>query len=341
MSLLVIGAPQALATAVLAAVSSGERVHVLAEDAPTPLPTLAVLADGERREIDLVDTTEGASIHACVIVSESRSLPSVVATHRELLSGRPLLLAPGGLAGALRVSAAEKSLLVAETTGFPAAGSVEDGAFTLRGVKQGLPLAAADPSLTAPLREEFLPYLPSLVASDLATTSMANTNHLIHPPITLLNAIRVDSAAPFTLYRHGVSDSLEHLLVAVDEERRAVCRAVGADDRSGRDWLHGFYRDSGMTGETIVDCLTSYPGFAEVAGPSTLDYRYLADDVPHGVAQWAALGHRLGVPTPSIDHVLAILAIIAPTVDLNSDEAGLELFLAHVQQHRPLPVPRR
>lgn len=339
MSLLVIGAPQALATAVFAAASSGERLHVLAEDAPSPLPTHAVLPGGQVREIDLVDTVEGASIHACVIVSESRSLPSLVTTHRELLAGKPVLLAPGGLAGALRVSDQEDSLLVAESTGFPAAGSLEDGGFTLRGIKQGLPLAAAEPSLTAPLRDEFLPYLPTLVASDLATTSMTNTNHIIHPPITLLNAIRVDSATPFTLYRHGVSGSLEHLLVAVDEERRAVCRAVGADDRSARDWLHGFYRDSGMTGETLVECLTSYPDFAEVAGPSTLDYRYLADDVPHGVAQWAALGSRLGVPTPSIDHVLAILEIIAPSVDLHPDEAGLALFLAHIQQHRPLPVP--
>jgi hypothetical protein len=129
--------------------------------------------------------------------------------------------------------------------------------------------------------------------------------------------------------------------VAVDEERRAVCRAVGADDRSARDWLLGFYRADGMRGDTLVSCLTSYPGFETVPGPTTLDYRYLADDVPHGVAQWAALGRRLGVPTPTIDHLLAMLAVIAPALALEADQEGLDLFLAHVRRRRTASVPQR
>ena len=339
MSLLVIGAPQALATAVLAAATSGERVHVLAEDAPAALPTHAD-RDGARTEIDLVTSVEDADIHACVIVAEARALPALISAHRALLVGLPVLLAPGGLAGALRVSAQEESLLVAETTGFPVSGTVEGSTFLLRGLKQGMPFAAADHLLTGSLLAEFRRYLPTLVASDLRTTSMSNTNHIIHPPITLMNAARIDSAAPFTLYRDGVSPSLEHLLVAVDEERRAVCRAVGADDRSGREWRREFYREGGLQGENRVDCLTSYPGFADVAGPTTLDYRYLADDVPHGVAQWAAIGHRVGVATPAIDQLLAVLTLLVPAVDLRADDEGLELFLAHLEHHRRVPVPQ-
>ena len=94
-----------------------------------------------------------------------------------------------------------------------------------------------------------------------------------------------------------------------------------------------------MEGVTFVDCLTSYPDFADVLGPTTLDYRYLADDVPHGVACWAEIGRRLGIPTPTIDHLLAVLGTIAPDVDLRADMDGLELFLAHVQQRQHDPVP--
>jgi len=329
MSLLVLGAPQALATAVLAAAASGERVVVVAEGAPSALPTHAVLG-GSRREIALAASASDTEIHACVIVAESRTLPELVSAHRHLLSGLPVLLAPGGLAGALRVASLDDSLHVAETTGFPAAGAMEGDAFVLRGVKHDLPFAGAEEQLTRSLLGVFRRYLPELAPSTLRTTSMSNTNHLIHPPITLLNSVRVDSATPFTLYREGVSESLEHLLTAVDDERRAVCRAIGADDRSARDWLLGFYREDGMQGDTLVSCLTSYPGFEDVPGPRTLDYRYLADDVPHGIAQWAALGMRLGVPTPSIDHLLALLAIIAPTLVLEEDREGLDLFLEHI-----------
>ncbi|MDN5896089.1 MAG: NAD/NADP octopine/nopaline dehydrogenase family protein, partial [Nocardioides sp.] len=295
--------------------------------------------DGTRTDIALTPSIEGAAIHACVIVSESRTLPALVTAHREIFAGLPVLLAPGGLAGALRVSAVDESLLVAETTGFPASGFTEGDTFFLRGVKHGMPFAAVDHQLAPALLAEFRRYLPTLVASDLRTTSLSNTNHIIHPPITLMNAARIDSATPFTLYREGVSSSLEHLLRAVDEERRSVCRAVGADDRSGRDWLYEFYHRDGMEGATFVDCLTSYPGFADVHGPTTLDYRYLADDVPHGVACWAEIGGRIGIPTPSIDHLLAVLATIAPNVDLRADADGLELFLEHVQQSQQDPVP--
>lgn len=340
MSLLVIGAPQALATAIFAAVTSGERVHVLAEDAPSTLPSHAEL-DGTRTAIRLSSSLEGSSPHAAVIVAESRNLPTLITTHREILAGLPVLLAPGGVAGALRVSALDDSLRVAETTGFPASGSVEGDTFVLRGIKHGMPLAAADEWLTPTLQEDFSRYLPHLVVSDLRTTSLANTNHIIHPPITLMNAVRIDSATPFTLYREGVSDSLENLLQAVDEERRAICRAVGADDRSGRDWLIEFYHRDGMQGATFVDCLTSYPGFADVHGPTTLDYRYLADDVPHGVACWAEIGRRLEVPTPHIDHLLAVLATLAPHLDLRADAEGIDLFLARVRQSHHEPVPHR
>lgn len=340
MSLLVIGAPQALAAAVFAATTSGERVHVLAEDAPQTLPARAEL-DGVRHDIRLSSSLEGAELHACVIVAESRRLQDLVLEHREILTGLPVLLAPGGLAGALRVSAMDKSLLVAETTGFPVSGSIDGDTFTLRGIKHGMPFASVDEQLAPTLCEEFRRYLPHLVVSDLRTTSLSNTNHIIHPPITLMNAARIDSATPFTLYREGVSDALENLLRAVDEERREVCRAVGADDRSGRDWLHGFYHRDGMEGSTFVDCLTSYPGFADVHGPTTLDYRYLADDVPYGVAGWAEVGRRFGVATPRIDHLLAVLSTLAPEIDLRADQDGLDLFLEHVQQHRPASVPHR
>ncbi|PMC74810.1 NAD/NADP octopine/nopaline dehydrogenase family protein, partial [Brachybacterium sp. UMB0905] len=302
-------------------------------------------AELDGRQIPITLTSQitalaAREIAACVIVAESRVLPRLVAEHRELLRGRPVLLAPGGLAGALRLAELEPSVQAAEATGFPAAGFAQGDLFVLRGIKQNLPIATAQAQRTAELHAVFARHLPTLVPSDLVTTSMANTNHLIHPPITLLNAVRVDGAHPFRLYREGVSPALNELLEAVDIERRAVCRAVGADDRRGRDWLHGFYHHDGMEGETLAQCLQSYPGFESVPGPGTLDYRYLTDDIPHGVAQWSALGRRLGVPTPAIDHVLEVLRILAPDLDLVADEQGLELFLRHVEQTAAAqPVP--
>ena len=197
MSLLVIGAPQALATAVFAATVSGERVHVLAEDAPETLPAHAQL-DGTRTSIRLSSVLiEDAGLHACVIVAESRALPALVTAHRELLAGPPVLLAPGGLAGALRVSAMDGSLLVAETTGFPASGFLPratPSSCAVSSVVCRSPLRTR--SSTGRCLRSSAGYLPQLIASDLRTTSLSNTNHIIHPPITLMSTRRASTARP-------------------------------------------------------------------------------------------------------------------------------------------------
>lgn len=329
MSLLVTGAVQALATAAYAALHSGERVLVSIPSHEGALPRRAEL-DGTGVDIELSSFDPSADrATAVIVVSESRDLPRRIQELGLRIEGLPVLLAPGGFAGALRVRTLSPSLQVAEVTGFPVSGSAHGDSITLGSVKQHLPLAAADEARTEELARMWSAYLPEVEAADLRTTSLANTNHLIHPPLTLLNAVRIDSGEPFTFYRKGISPAADRLLTAVDDERRALCAAVGADDRSGRDWMTGFYAAGGMRGDTLVECLGGYPPFAEVPGPSTLDYRYITDDVPHGIAPWAALGRELGVPTPHLDRLLEQIATIAPHLDLDHDAQALDLFLAH------------
>lgn len=334
MALLVTGATQALATAALAALTSGERVLVAAEGHAGPLPTHA-LRDGASTPIDLApydaSTDRPTSV---IVVSESRDLPERIRSLGSAAAGLPVLLAPGGFAGALRVHDLAPSLRAAECTGFPVSGRVEGSTIALTSIKRHLPLAAAQEEDTDELVQLWRSVLPTVEAASLATTSLSNTNHLIHPPLALLNAVRIDASEPFTFYRAGISPAADHLLLAIDEERRALCTAVGADSRSGRDWMVGFYGDSGMHGNTLVECLASYPHFETVPGPSTLAYRYLTDDVPHGIAQWAALGRRIGMETPHLDRLLDQLATIAPHLDLGHDTRALDLFLEHVAPRR-------
>lgn len=328
MALLVTGASQALATAGLAAAVSGRTVLIGGESAAGALPS-QVQHEGAAVAVDIRPLSADDTVDAIIVVAESRDLRRILDELAPHLDGTPVLLAPGGFAGALRVGSWCPTSRPAESTGFPVSGRVDGDTLILGVEKKHLPFAAADPAQTAELLELFSGWIPSLEASSVVTTSLANTNHIIHPPVTLLNAVRIDSAAPFTLYRDGISDAADNLLTAVDNERLALCRAVGADPRSGRDWMCGFYGDGGMEGETLVPCLASYPGFETTPGPGTLDYRYLVDDVPHGIAQWSALGRRLGVPTPHLDSLIALLEVIAPALDLAHDAEALELFLDH------------
>lgn len=331
MAVVVFGDRQAVSVAGYVAAHSGRQVHL--GNRPEE-PIRAVLHGGSLVEIELgpASALPGAGdVEAAILVAESRDLESHLHPVRHLLSGRPLLLAPGGFGGVLRVldwfeAWGLEPPRVAETTGFPVAGTVRDGVLTPHTIKRGLPMASVGVAETAELHAVFAPLLPGIVASDLATTSLSNTNHMIHPGVVVLNAVRIQNGEPFRLYRNGLSPAVGRLIDAVDGERRSIARRIGAADVGVRDWMVHFYAEEGMAGDGIVECLQTFANFERVASPPGLDHRYLLDDVPYGLAQWADLARDLDIDVPHIEGLLSVLQTLAPRSPLGADARTARLF---------------
>ncbi|MFC7618966.1 NAD/NADP octopine/nopaline dehydrogenase family protein [Microlunatus sp. GCM10028923] len=305
MPLAVIGDSQAVVVAGLASHCSGRTVLL----GPGP---------GRTRGAVRIEGLSSGPIDVCVIdrptadvyvaVTTSGRLESLLSEHRQLLAGRVLLLAPGGFGAVVRVRRLFEEWgvappVVAEATGFPALGGGE-GTVALRGIKRSMPMAGIDAEATDEVHRALSGYLPDLVSSDLATTSLSNTNHLLHPVITLLNADRIVDGEAFLLYRDGRLADLVARLEAADAERLALVEELGGESLSITEWLLRFYADQGMTGSTIDECLASFPGFSDVPSPPSPDYRYLTDDVPYGLAGYAAVAERLGIDVPRINSVI-------------------------------------
>lgn len=315
-TLSVVGDVQALGAGTWAALNSGDEVAVTVADPGVPVTELSapgLLGPAAAGTGTLRHDPAPATSH-WIVVTRSAALPQLLAEHGERMAGRTVLLAPGGFGGALRVAEwfTDRGLQpprVAETTGFPAMGVRNGSAYQVRAVKRHLPFATLpDSEQSGPtLLEEFRRWLPDLEASDLVTTSLGNTNHLIHPPVVLGNAVRIARGEPFTFYREGLADEIGALLEAADAERRAVVAALGGDARSGVEWLVGFYGDQGMSGDDLVTALRSFAPFATTPSPPRLDYRYLTDDIPYGVAAWAELARRVGTPCRHLE-ALQLLA---------------------------------
>lgn len=338
MALAVLGDPQATAAAGLAAAQSGETVSLALS---APVGDFTRIA-GLRSEPVTVTAEPTPDADAFLVVTTHRRLRDVIGAHREQLSGKQVLLAPGGFAGILRVARwfDEWDLPrphLAEATGFPVMGSGAEGVITATGVKDDLPLAGADDVSTKELLDVFQPYFPHLVASDLATTSLSNTNHMVHPTISLLNGVRIARGNGFTFYREGLTPELNRVLEAVDAERLAVVEALGGETRSVTEWMLRFYGNQGMQGETIVDCLLSYPPFETSPAPTTLDYRYFTDDVPYGAGAYAALATTLGLPAPTLTSVTTLAAtFLGQPLDTPADL--VEEFLTRTRGSRPTPT---
>jgi opine dehydrogenase len=129
----------------------------------------------------------------------------------------------------------------------------------------------------------------------------------------------------FLFYREGFTDAVGRVTAAVDAERLAIARALGVP---AMPFIDVFY-EAGLTTRAARDsgdisraCKESEPN-KTIKSPSSLDHRYLHEDVGYGLVPMAALGRLAGVATPTID-ALVQLAGLAVGIDYAREGLTLE-----------------
>ena len=150
---------------------------------------------------------------------------------------------------------------------------------------------------------------PGLVrAASVLEAGLNNANPVIHPPITILNAARIENEGDSTFfYRDGVSPTVARLIQKLDEERMALLRAMGYPAQSDpRTSVEQGYASS----EDYFECYKNGPGFGAFRNPNTLDNRYLHEDIGMGLVIFCSLGKLLGVPTPTCEVVVKMGEVI-------------------------------
>ncbi len=168
-------------------------------------------------------------------------------------------------------------------------------------------------------------YPETVKASNVIETALANMNAVFHPPGMILNAGWIQRTdGNFLFYKEGVTDAVGRVSQAIDDERMAVAKALGVPARSFLDNFYG----AGLTTKAAHDsgsiaraCEESEPN-KTIKSPSSLDHRYVHEDVGYGLVPYAAFGKLAGVPTPAID-ALVLLTSVATGIDYGT--AGLTL----------------
>ncbi|MDM8239144.1 NAD/NADP octopine/nopaline dehydrogenase family protein [Pseudoflavonifractor phocaeensis] len=151
-------------------------------------------------------------------------------------------------------------------------------------------------------------YPATSAAENVFQTMLQNSNPVIHPAVTLLNAGLIERThGDFLFYEEGVTPSVGHLIEAVDIERLALAEKLGvkvlSDVKLGV--LQGY-----MTEDSYEYGYASAPGFKGIKAQSQLDYRYLNEDVGYGMVFMAELAKELGMATPMMDSVIHIASAV-------------------------------
>ncbi|MFX1515955.1 MAG: NAD/NADP octopine/nopaline dehydrogenase family protein [Promethearchaeota archaeon] len=177
------------------------------------------------------------------------------------------------------------------------------GQVTISGMKKRVPVSAF-PSCE---NEEVVAILKDLNGAFWETESVLNTSFdnigaIFHPTPLLLNVARCED--PKVNYRHyidGISPSVASFLEKMDRERVAVANAFGVQAITLQKWLNSVY---GSRGSSICEIIHNTKEYQNVMAPSTLNVRYIFEDIPTGLIPLSSFGEAAEVPTPFIDVII-------------------------------------
>ena len=141
-------------------------------------------------------------------------------------------------------------------------------------------------------------------ASDVLETSLNNIGAMLHPAPTILSAGLLESrSGGYDHYIEGISQSVGRLIEKMDAERMAVASRFTRSPVSLIQWLKDSYNASGTS---LYECIQTVDAYVGVGSPSTLQHRYVLEDIPTGLVPISYFGKIAGVQTPAIDSIVEI-----------------------------------
>ncbi|MCP4114073.1 MAG: hypothetical protein GY737_01485 [Desulfobacteraceae bacterium] len=189
--------------------------------------------------------------------------------------------------------------------------AVEPGLVTCVGIKNNLPTAALPASRTKDFIEKIAPVFPQFTAAEnVLHIGLCNLNAIVHPPMMLFNAGRIESSngADWNMYADGATESVVRVMLQMDDERMALLKHLGMKGTAFKDSFEQLYQKYSLGKKSISQTLRESPIHANptMPAPSVVRTRYLDEDVPFGLTAWSSMGRMWDVPTPNIDAVIRI-----------------------------------
>jgi opine dehydrogenase len=160
-------------------------------------------------------------------------------------------------------------------------------------------------------------------ANVLAST-LTNINPVAHGPLALFNWTRIERAEHWPQYHH-MTPQVARVIERLDGERLALARAFGLEVRTIEEH---FAKSFGTTSAALADIAAElHAKRGGPPGPTETSTRFIAEDMPFGLAFCEVLGRMAGVAMDATSTVVDAAGLIAGR-DLRADNnliAALQL----------------
>lgn len=182
------------------------------------------------------------------------------------------------------------------------------------GLKEGLWISAMPGHKTKELIREISGAFPIALnpLPDVIAVALSNTNMIIHPPIMMMNAARIERGERFRFYNDGVTPSVCRVMEKMDAERIAVGKAWGYDLISEYEDAISNYNLNRNQFRSLFEVFTRHPVYGNhgADSPDSMSYRYLTEDVPFLLQPLSEMGKIADVVTPTIDSIIQLAGVI-------------------------------
>lgn len=186
---------------------------------------------------------------------------------------------------------------------------VNEGVVRMLSKKKEVKIAALPATQTKAFIKLIKPIIPEFIeASSVLDTSFNNVGALLHPIPTILNCGRIESTnGDFLFYIDGITPTVAKIIEKVDHERMQIANMLGIEALSLKSWLKHAY---GARGKSITEALSNVACYLEIKAPTSMDTRYIFEDVPQSLVPIAGMGRKLGIETPTIDALIQLASVM-------------------------------
>ncbi|EPX60760.1 NAD/NADP octopine/nopaline dehydrogenase [Cystobacter fuscus DSM 2262] len=198
---------------------------------------------------------------------------------------------------------------IIETDALFACRAREDHGIWIAGLKGWTFLACPQRSGTlshGPLVRRFFPGLED--ASNLVQRGLTDFGALAHAIVSLVNLGSIDRGERLRFYVEGLSERTIVLLERMEEEFHAVARAYGTSLLPMKELLNRYY---GCETGSLLEAMRTVPGYRELYAPTSLEHRFLTEDIATSLVPLQGLARKAGVAVPMVDAVITFTSVLS------------------------------
>ncbi|PKY07212.1 hypothetical protein P168DRAFT_338134 [Aspergillus campestris IBT 28561] len=147
---------------------------------------------------------------------------------------------------------------------------------------------------------------------NLLEVGLNNINPVVHCPAALMNAGWIEATrGDFFFYAQGMSPAVSRVTEKIDGERLAIARAYGLDLVSITDYMNQNYRHDQEFSDYHDFARGSVIHNKTKSAPTSMNHRYLLEDILFAMVPWYELGLKAGLSSPTIHSLIELASVVS------------------------------